>query len=100
MRYYMVADDKRKFKKLDNARKRAIEIGRNNKYYSKANVSVPIWNEKNESVGEVYVGDSRMPYPEWVTHYWKFSEHTGRTMMMNKRWILNKDGSLGKKVMG
>ena len=101
MTYYIVGDDSsRKFKKIDNARKYAIEMGRKNRYYGKGNVTVPIDNEKHEFVGEVSVGEPRRPYPFWTIHYYKFNEHTGREMKMDRRWLLNKDGSLGKKVMG
>ena len=101
MRYYTVGGDyKKKFRKLDNARKYAIEDGRKSKYYGRTNVTRTIMNEKNEFVGEVNVGDDRRPYPYWTTHYYKFNEYTGREMKMDRRWLLNKDGSLGKKVMG
>jgi len=95
---YKVGNERRRFRKLDTARRYAIRMVMKNPYYGKANVSAPITDDKNRFVGDVYVDGWKEPRPRWVTHYWKINESTGKRVMLSKTWLLNMKGELKERI--
>lgn len=96
MTYYHVSNIyERKFKKLDNARKYAIEVCKSNPYSNRANVSAPVSDDKNRHVGDVV--PTYRGY-EWRVTHWVYSPNASKNVRLYDVWVLNKDGSLGKKI--
>lgn len=96
MKYYYVSNIyERKFKKLDNARKFAIEVCKSNPYFNKAPASAPVQDDKNRFVGDVAAAHRGF---EWRTTIKVFSPHLNTFRWKEKRWVLREDGTIGKRL--
>ena len=92
---YYVSNYSKEFKTIGSARKYALEKANKDIAKGKMVLSVPITNGNNRFVGNVWPISMT-----WETHYYRINENTGRRVQMERRWILKRDGTLGKKVMG
>ncbi len=95
MRYYVANDYKKPYNSLVKARAMAI------KQQSYGVVSIPINDENNISVGRVYFGyyTATSSSFEWRTTYRKFNPNLNEYRRLEKRWVLHKDGTLGKRII-
>lgn len=97
MRTYYVqftSQESKYFKKLDNARKYALEKMKehNRKKTGTTVLSTPINTDKNQYVGRVkYDGI-------WETNYKLFNPNTGKTVLLTKEWEIKPKGMLGKRI--